>query len=146
MTPEMICQFESACHGWYRLQKVGINEILGADKVSYSTNKFNREESDLCLRKIAKLIEKEVLSTPWNLSSSFLKVKSTNEMMMLNGDGDPSFGNGGYSYIKMPLKISSDSLQGAKDNRRNLNPAIKNPKAVTRTEGDLRKLQKDVIY
>lgn len=28
----------------------------------------------------------------------------------------------------------------------NLNPAIKNPKAVTRTDADLRKLQKKVIY
>jgi hypothetical protein len=67
-------------------------------------------------------------------------------MMMLKGDGDPSFGHGGYSYLKMPLKISADSLQGAKDNRMGLNPAIKNPKAVTRTDADLRKLQKDDIF
>jgi len=67
-------------------------------------------------------------------------------MMLLNGAGDPSFGHGGYSYIKMPLKISGDSVQGAKDNRMNLNPAIKNPKAVTRTDADLRKLQKKDIY
>lgn len=65
---------------------------------------------------------------------------------MLKGDGDPSYGNGGYSFLKMPLKISADSLQGAKDNRMNLNPAIKNPKAVTRTDADLRKLQKDDIF
>jgi len=64
----------------------------------------------MTLRKIAKLIEKEVLSTHWNLSQSYIKVKQTQEMMMLNGDGDPSFGNGGYSFIKMPLKISADSL------------------------------------
>jgi len=37
--------------------------------------KFNREETDMTLRRIAKLIESEVLSTPWNLSSSFIKVK-----------------------------------------------------------------------
>lgn len=35
-------------------------------------------------------------------------------MMMLDGDGDPSYGNGGYSFLKMPLKISADSLEGAK--------------------------------
>ena len=29
---------------------------------------------------------------------------------MLKGDGDPSYGNGGYSFLKMPLKISADSL------------------------------------
>jgi len=146
MTPEMICQFESACHGQYRLQRLGITEILSADKISYSTNKFNREETDITLRRIAKLIEKEVLGTPWNLSQSYIKVKQTQEMMMLKGDGDPSYGNGGYSFLKMPLKISADSLQGAKDNRMNLNPAIKNPKAVTRTDADLRKLQKDDIF
>ena len=45
-------------------------------------------------------------------------------MMMLEGQGDPSYGHGGYSYLKMPLKISADSIQGAKANRMNLNPAI----------------------
>jgi len=102
--------------------------------------KFNREETDMTLRRIAKLIESEVLSTPWNLSSSFIKVKQEGSMMLLNGAGDPSYGHGGYSFIKMPLKISGDSLQGARENRMNLNPAIKNPKAVTRTDADLRKL------
>ncbi len=43
---------------------------------------------------------------------------------MLKGQGDPSFGRGGYSFLKMPLKISQDSLQGARQNRMNLNPAI----------------------
>ena len=62
------------------------------------------------------------------------------------GDGDPSYGHGGYSFLKMPLKISADSLQGAKENRMNLNPAIKNPKAVTKTDADLRKLHKKEIF
>ena len=66
-------------------------------------------------------------------------------MMMLQGQGDPSFGHGGYSFLKMPLKISPDSLQGAKENRTDLNPAIQNPKAVTGTEADLRKLKKEEI-
>lgn len=42
----------------------------------------------------------------------------------------------------MPLKISADSIQGAKAGRINLNPAIQNPKAVTGTDADLRKLKK----
>jgi hypothetical protein len=45
-------------------------------------------------------------------------------MMMLEKQGDPSFGKGGFSFLKMPLKISSDSLWGARQNRMNLNPAI----------------------
>lgn len=61
-------------------------------------------------------------------------------MMMLKGPGDPSYGHGGYSFLKMPLKISSDTIAGARENRMNLNPAIQNPKAVKGTEADLRKL------
>lgn len=66
-------------------------------------------------------------------------------MMMLEGIGDPSNGNGGYSYLKLPLKISQDSLNKAKINRMYLNPAIQNPKAVTGTDADLRKLSKTDI-
>lgn len=65
--------------------------------------------------------------------------------MMLEKQGDPSFGKGGFSFLKMPLKISSDSLWGARQNRMNLNPAIQNPRAVTGTDADLRKLKKKVI-
>ncbi len=65
---------------------------------------------------------------------------------MLEGIGDPSNGHGGYSYLKLPLKISQDSLNKAKINRMYLNPAIQNPKAVTGTDADLRKLSKSNIY
>lgn len=64
---------------------------------------------------------------------------------MLEGIGDPSNGHGGYSYLKLPLKISQDSLNKAKINRMYLNPAIQNPKAVTGTDADLRKLSKKEI-
>lgn len=64
---------------------------------------------------------------------------------MLEGIGDPSHGHGGYSYLKLPLKISQDSLNKAKINRMYLNPAIQNPKAVTGTDADLRKLSKKEI-
>lgn len=65
---------------------------------------------------------------------------------MLEGIGDPSNGHGGYSYLKLPLKISQDSLNKAKINRMYLNPAIQNPKAVTGTDADLRKLSKQDIH
>lgn len=60
----------------------------------------------MTLKRIAKLIESEVLSTPWNLSSNYIKIKQEGSMMMLKGPGDPSFGHGGYSFLKLPLKIS----------------------------------------
>lgn len=88
------------------LVKVGIHEITNADKISYATNKFCSEETDKRKQFIARIIEEEVLSTPWNLSQSFLHNKQHKGMMMLEGIGDPSNGNGGYSYLKLPLKIS----------------------------------------
>lgn len=64
---------------------------------------------------------------------------------MLEGTGDPSHGHGGYSFLKLPLKMSQDSHSKAKINRIYLNPAIQNPKAVTGTDADLRKLSKKEI-
>lgn len=68
----------------------------------------------MTLQRVAKLIESHVISTPWNLSSSYLRIRHEGSMMMLDGPGDPSFGHGGYSFLKMPLKISADSLHGAR--------------------------------
>lgn len=129
------------------LKKVGIREITNADKISYATNKFCSEEQNVKKQLIARIIEEEVLSTPWNLSQNFNHNRQQKGMMMLEGIGDPSNGHGGYSYLKLPLKISQDSLNKAKINRMFLNPAIQNPKAVTGTDADLRKLsKKDIQY
>jgi len=35
-------------------------------------------------------------------------------MMILHGVGDPSKGHGGYSYLKLPLKASQDTLNKSK--------------------------------
>ena len=35
-------------------------------------------------------------------------------MMILKGIGDPSRGYGGYSFLKLPLKMSQDSLNKGK--------------------------------
>jgi len=69
------------------------------------------------------MIEDEVLCSPWNLSQSFLQYRVTG-MLLLQGTGDPSNGHGGYSFLKLPLKISQDSLIKAKATRTLLNPAI----------------------
>jgi len=67
-------------------------------------------------------------------------------MLLLEGVGDPSYGNGGISFLRMPLKVSSEEcLTKAKSSRLSLNPAILNPKQVTGTDADLRKLTKDLI-
>ena len=106
ISPETISQYESALFGKARLQKLGIKKITNSDKISYATNKFCSEQSNDKLHQIAHLIEEEVLSTPWNLSQSFQHNKSTQGMMILRGIGDPSNGHGGYSFLKLPLKMS----------------------------------------
>jgi hypothetical protein len=123
LTPEEICQYESALFGEYQLKLRGIDEITNADKISYAVNKFCLEESSAKRQTLAKMIEEEVLCTPWNLSFSFINIKSSG-MMLLEGTGDPSNGHGGYSFLKLPLKISQDSLTKAKLTRTKLNPAI----------------------
>lgn len=65
---------------------------------------------------------------------------------MIRGVGDPSNNNGGFSFLKMPLKISNDSLKDSMRIRMDLNPAIQNPKSVTGTDADLRKLKKEDIF
>lgn len=86
------------------------------------------------------------MTAPWNLSSNFLNCKSKNDMLLLEGVGDPSNGHGGYSYLKMPLKVQTEQCMAkAKASRASINPAIKNPKQVTGTDADLRKLTKQGI-
>ena len=67
---------------------------------------------------------------------------------MLKGVGDPSNDKGGFSFLKMPLKISSDCFKDGQSLRMRMeqNPAIVNPKYVTGTDADLRKLKKSEIF
>jgi len=57
------------------LKNIGVRDITNADKISYATNKFCSEESNMKKQKIARLIEEAVLSTPWNLSQNFIHNK-----------------------------------------------------------------------
>jgi len=43
VTPEMICQYESALYGEVMLRIRGIKEITKADNISYATNKYRSE-------------------------------------------------------------------------------------------------------
>jgi len=43
ITPEMICQFESAKYGEAMLREKGIENITNADKISYASNKYISE-------------------------------------------------------------------------------------------------------
>lgn len=150
LTQEQICQYESSLRGDTLLKALGIREPahLFPDKISVAANRFCQDEKSAIMRRICRLIEAKVLTTPWNLSQSFVQSKSQKSMMLLDGIGDPSFGNGGYSFLKMPMKASSDQNDGlakVKDQRAQINPVLKNPKSVTGTDADLRKLTKSKI-
>ena len=65
-------------------------------------------------------------------------------MLAIKGFGDPSNGNGGYSFLKMPVKSYNENktLKEEMDVLKNQN---KNIKTVTGTDADLRKLSKEEI-
>lgn len=153
ISPEDICQYESARFGEANLSRLGIQGLPKAGKISGACNKYCQEQRELHKQRIAKFIEHEVLCTPWNLSQNFCDIYSSsggqgqqNGMLMIKGVGDPSHGHGGYSFLKMPLKLSNDSNLDCMKIRVDLNPAIQNPKSVTGTDADLRKLKKEATY
>jgi hypothetical protein len=105
------------------------SDKLLVEKVSSAANRFCADETSQEYRDICRLIEEKILTTPWNLSASLLASKQHKTMLLLEGVGDPSYGNGGISYLRMPLKVSSEEcLTKAKSSRVSLNPAISNPK------------------
>lgn len=146
--PEKVCRFEVAQAAHYRLRQCGIRNLVSADKITYATNKYVSEEEDAKKRKIAKFIEEELLCTPWHLTQCYLHSVETKGMMMLRGAGDPSNSQGGYSFLKKPMKLSST------DNRRKTAQTelelqkLKNIQkigSVTGTDADLRKLDKEKL-
>lgn len=82
---------------------------MSSDRVPSAVAKFASEEKDALTQSIARMIEREVLCTPWNVSNNFLAHKDRG-MMRLTEIGDPSNGRGGYSFLKQPLKVSQDQL------------------------------------
>jgi hypothetical protein len=96
------------------LKAIGLHDpaALVPDKISAAANRFCQDEKSVFLQKVCRLIEQRVLSTPWNLSSSFIQAKTSKVMLLLEGIGDPSHGHGGVSYLKMPMKVSADQNDG----------------------------------
>ncbi len=144
ITPENLCQFESCQFGIYKLREVGIKNLTNPDKISYATNKFLNQTPDLKQQFLAKVIEEELLTTPWNITQNFLQAKQIKGMLAIKGIGDPSNGQGGYSFLKMPVKTYNDN-KTLKEEIDQLKIMNKNIKTVTGTDADLRKLSKDDI-
>ncbi len=144
ITPENICQFESCQFGIYKLREVGIKNLTNPDKISYATNKFINQTADPKQQFLARVTEEELLTTPWNITQNFLQAKQIKGMLAIKGIGDPSNGQGGYSFLKMPVKNYNDN-KTLKEEIDILKNANKNIKTVTGTDADLRKLSKDDI-
>lgn len=145
ITPENICQFENCQYGQYKLKETGIKNLTNSDKISYATNKFINTIKDPKQQELAKVVEEKILTTPWNLTQNYLQAKLTNGMLSIKGIGDPSNGNGGYSFIKMPVKQYNTDNKTLKDQIDLLKEQNKNIKSVTGTDADLRKLPKSVL-
>jgi hypothetical protein len=144
ITPENICQYESCQFGVYKLKEVGIKNLTNPDKISYAVNKFIQQTPDAKQQYLAKVIEEELLTTPWNITQNFIQAKQIKGMLAIKGIGDPSNGNGGYSFLKMPVKTYNDNTT-VKEDMDILKSANKNIKTVTGTDADLRKLSKEDI-
>ena len=145
ISPENICQFESCQFGIYKLREVGIKNLTNADKISYATNKYINNKTTLPKEQyFARVIEEQLLTTPWNITQNYLQSKINKGMLSIKGIGDPSNGNGGYSFLKMPVKSYNENktLKEEMDVLKNQN---KNIKTVTGTDADLRKLSKEDI-
>ena len=95
---------------------------------------------------MARVIEGELLTTPWNITQNFLNAKQTKGMLSIKGTGDPSNGHGGYSFLKMPVKSYNENNKSIKEEIDNLKKQNNNlVKTVTGTDADLRKLSKEDI-
>ena len=145
ITPENICQYESCLRGIFKLRQLGIKNLTNSDKISYASNKYIQSTKDVQKQFLAKVVEEELLTTPWNLTLNYLQSKQINGMLSITGIGDPSNGNGGYSFIKMPVKQYNTDNKTLKDEIDQLKEQNKNIKTVTGTDADLRKLCKKDI-
>jgi Protein of unknown function (DUF3591) len=96
ITPEDFCSYESLVFGKHRLKQLGIS-INSTEKLSQAVSTILAEFKDRKIRYLAGLIEDNVISSPWNLSYSYLKGRKRLNLQ-INGRADPTCGNCGYSY------------------------------------------------
>ena len=141
ITPEEICQYESMLAGQRRLKDKGI-KITSIDKVPNAIQKLKKEMDNKEISYLADFIEEELTITPWNLTSSYLKTKGEKGMMRITGVGDPTHGNCGFSFVRLPMKLPNLEKPSTKNDPSDYLPTNM---AVTGTEADLRTLTKEDV-
>ncbi|XP_058216351.1 transcription initiation factor TFIID subunit 1 isoform X2 [Rhododendron vialii] len=139
VTPENVCAYESMQAGLYRLKRLGITRLTHPTGLSSAMNQLPDEAIALAA---ASHIERELLITPWNLSSNFVACTSQDkeniERLEITGVGDPSGRGLGFSYVRTAPKAPVSNAMVKKK------PAInRGGSTVTGTDADLRRLSMD---
>ncbi|KAH7847356.1 hypothetical protein Vadar_025175 [Vaccinium darrowii] len=138
-TPENVCAYESMQAGLHRLKRLGITKLTHPTGLSSAMNQLPDEAIALAA---ASHIERELLITPWNLSSNFVACTSQNreniERLEITGVGDPSGRGLGFSYVRTTPKAPVSNAMVKKKTAIN-----RGGSTVTGTDADLRRLSMD---
>ncbi|KAG5548461.1 hypothetical protein RHGRI_013968 [Rhododendron griersonianum] len=139
VTPENVCAYESMQAGLYRLKRLGITRLTHPTGLSSAMNQLPDEAIALAA---ASHIERELLITPWNLSSNFVACTSQDkeniERLEITGVGDPSGRGLGFSYVRTAPKAPVSNAMVKKKTAIN-----RGGSTVTGTDADLRRLSMD---
>lgn len=114
-TAEEVVLHECMQAGLQRLQdNIGTTEYHH----DWISSEISRQFDEHPKGRVMKLIEEELLLTPWNLSTNFVnatgtQTSDTNVVLQLTGFGDPSGKGEGFSFLKVPLKVKSKDGQDA---------------------------------
>ncbi|XP_044490103.1 transcription initiation factor TFIID subunit 1-like isoform X4 [Mangifera indica] len=136
VSPEHVCAYESMLAGLYRLKHSGITQLTLPASISSAMNQLPDEAIALAA---ASHIERELLITPWNLSSNFVACTNQDreniERLEITGVGDPSGRGLGFSYVRATPKAPMSSATVKKKAA-----ASRGGTTVTGTDADLRRL------
>ncbi|XP_031250159.1 transcription initiation factor TFIID subunit 1-like isoform X2 [Pistacia vera] len=134
--PEHVCSYESMLAGLYRLKHSGITQLTLPASISSAMSQLPDEAIALAA---ASHIERELLITPWNLSSNFVACTNQDresiERLEITGVGDPSGRGLGFSYVRAAPKAPMSSSMVKKKAA-----ASRGGTTVTGTDADLRRL------
>ncbi|KAK0584305.1 hypothetical protein LWI29_010917 [Acer saccharum] len=137
VSPEHVCAYESMLAGLYRLKHLGITQLTLPASISSAMNQLPDEAIALAA---ASHIERELLITPWNLSSNFVACTDQDreniECLEITGVGDPSGRGLGFSYVR--ATASKAPMSNAMVKKKAV--AGRGGTTVTGTDADLRRL------
>ncbi|KAK3206157.1 hypothetical protein Dsin_020203 [Dipteronia sinensis] len=134
--PEHVCAYESMLAGLYRLKHLGITQLTLPASISSAMSQLPDEAIALAA---ASHIERELLITPWNLSSNFVACTNQDrdniERLEITGVGDPSGRGLGFSYVRAVSKAPVSNATVKKKAA-----VSRGGSTVTGTDADLRRL------